>query len=95
MEQSALIAILLALFWEHNFVLEHVVIQYSFVFFSNPAAPTHIGSAVKNPVKASGPVNGNECYFWRTTGCSYGDKCRNAHIPAHKGIDKKPWQRDQ
>lgn len=62
---------------------------------SNPAAPTHIGSAVKNPVKASGPVNGNECYFWRTTGCSYGDKCRNAHIPAHKGIDKKPWQRDQ
>lgn len=61
------------------------------------AAPTiNIGSAVKTPqTKASGPVNGNECYFWRTTGCSYGDKCRNAHIPAHKGIDRKPWQKDQ
>lgn len=60
-----------------------------------PATTTHIGSAVKNPVKASGPVNGNECYFWRTTGCSYGDKCRNSHIPAHKGVDKKPWQKNQ
>ncbi|KAF3842095.1 hypothetical protein F7725_024046 [Dissostichus mawsoni] len=22
-----------------------------------------------------GPVNGDECYFWRTTGCHFGDKC--------------------
>lgn len=42
--------------------------------------------------KQSGPVNGDECYFWRTTGCSFGDKCRNKHNPASKGIDMKPWQ---
>ncbi|KAG1674077.1 Tetratricopeptide repeat protein 31 [Nymphon striatum] len=43
--------------------------------------------------KQSGPVNGDECYFWRTTGCIYGDKCRFKHIKEHKGIDKKPWQK--
>lgn len=55
-----------------------------------------IGSAVKHngtQSKTTGPING-ECYFWRTTGCTYGDKCRNAHIPAHKGIDKKPWHKE-
>ncbi|XP_065295794.1 uncharacterized protein [Dermacentor albipictus] len=40
-------------------------------------------------VKVSGPVNGNECYFWRTTGCTYGDNCYYDHIPSHKGIDWK------
>ncbi|XP_077351949.1 uncharacterized protein LOC144001481 [Festucalex cinctus] len=39
-----------------------------------------------------GPVNGDECYFWRTTGCHFGDKCRYKHIPDHKGSDRKPWQ---
>ncbi|XP_041645755.1 tetratricopeptide repeat protein 31 isoform X2 [Cheilinus undulatus] len=39
-----------------------------------------------------GPVNGDECYFWRTTGCHFGDKCRYKHIPDHKGKDRKPWQ---
>ena len=43
--------------------------------------------------KQSGPVNGDECYFWRTTGCIYGDKCHFKHEPQHKGIDKKPWQK--
>nr|XP_022340474.1 nucleolin-like isoform X1 [Crassostrea virginica] len=43
--------------------------------------------------KNTGPVNGDECYFWRTTGCSFGDKCRNKHLPASKGVDKKPWQK--
>lgn len=43
--------------------------------------------------KPSGPVNGNECYFWRTTGCLYADKCRYAHIKKNKGIDKKPWHK--
>ncbi|KAM4611336.1 uncharacterized protein ACJ7VT_012037 isoform 2-T2 [Polymixia lowei] len=38
------------------------------------------------------PVNGNECFFWRTTGCFYGDKCRFKHIPDQRGKDKKPWQ---
>jgi hypothetical protein len=55
----------------------------------------------KNPIvildangnKMSGPVNGNECYFWRTTGCIYADKCRHAHIKKNKGIDKKPWHK--
>ena len=45
--------------------------------------------------KNTGPVNGDECYFWRTTGCSFGDKCRNKHLPASKGVDKKPWQKTQ
>lgn len=44
-------------------------------------------------MKLSGPVNGNECYFWRTTGCLYADKCRYEHIKKNKGIDKKPWHK--
>ena len=43
--------------------------------------------------KLTGPVNGNECYFWRTTGCLYADKCRYEHIKKNKGIDKKPWHK--
>ncbi|XP_074501923.1 uncharacterized protein LOC141773779 isoform X2 [Sebastes fasciatus] len=39
-----------------------------------------------------GPVNEDECYFWRTTGCHFGDKCRYKHIPDQKGKDRKPWQ---
>ncbi|XP_068183161.1 uncharacterized protein zgc:123010 isoform X2 [Antennarius striatus] len=39
-----------------------------------------------------GPVNGDECYFWRTTGCHFGDKCRYKHIPEQRGKDRKPWQ---
>ncbi|CAF0855656.1 unnamed protein product [Brachionus calyciflorus] len=46
-----------------------------------------------NGLKLSGPVNGNECYFWRTTGCLYGDKCHYEHIKKNKGIDKKPWHK--
>ena len=42
--------------------------------------------------KPSGPVNGDECYFWRTTGCQFGKSCRYKHIKEHKGVDKKPWQ---
>lgn len=33
----------------------------------------------------------DECYFWRTTGCIYGENCRNRHIKENKGIDKKKW----
>ena len=43
--------------------------------------------------KLTGPVNGDECYFWRTTGCSFGKSCHYKHIPAQKGVDKKPWQK--
>ena len=35
----------------------------------------------------TGPVNGDECYFWRTSGCYFGDKCRYKHIPEHKAAD--------
>ncbi|XP_078138852.1 uncharacterized protein LOC139911381 [Centroberyx gerrardi] len=38
------------------------------------------------------PINGDECFYWRTTGCFYGDKCRFKHIPDQRGRDKKPWQ---
>uniref|UniRef100_A0A3Q3KQI1 Uncharacterized protein n=1 Tax=Mastacembelus armatus TaxID=205130 RepID=A0A3Q3KQI1_9TELE len=43
----------------------------------------------KGPVA---PVNGDECYYWRTTGCFYGDKCRFKHIPEQYGRDKKLCQ---
>ncbi|XP_071947047.1 uncharacterized protein [Antedon mediterranea] len=43
--------------------------------------------------KVKGPVNGNECYFWRTTGCAFGDSCRYTHTPGNKGVDRKPWQK--
>ncbi|XP_064474310.1 uncharacterized protein LOC135385719 [Ornithodoros turicata] len=41
--------------------------------------------------KIKGPVNGDECYFWRTTGCSYGEHCRYRHVPKNQGIDRKAW----
>lgn len=47
----------------------------------------------QNGMKLTGPVNGNECYFWRTTGCLYADKCRYEHIKKNKGCDKKPWHK--
>ena len=37
--------------------------------------------------KMSGPVNGNECYFWRTTGCVFENQCRYKHVRGHKGVD--------
>eukprot|EP00914_Ancora_sagittata_P033537 GHVO01067610.1.p1 GENE.GHVO01067610.1~~GHVO01067610.1.p1 ORF type:complete len:624 (+),score=59.61 GHVO01067610.1:89-1960(+) len=43
--------------------------------------------------KLSGPVNGDECYFWRTTGCQFGRTCHYSHVPEHKGVDRKPWQK--
>lgn len=48
-------------------------------------------SSVPRP-RRRGPVNGDECYFWRTTGCHFGDKCRYKHIPDQKSKDRKPWQ---
>lgn len=39
--------------------------------------------------KMSGPVNGDECYFWRTTGCYFAEKCRFRHVPESKGADLK------
>ncbi|XP_076472899.1 uncharacterized protein LOC143302208 isoform X2 [Babylonia areolata] len=51
------------------------------------------GGGVRNTPKVTGPVNGDECYFWRTTGCDYGDQCRYKHLPKSKGADKKPWHK--
>ena len=28
-----------------------------------------------------------ECHFWRSSGCSYGDQCRYLHLPESKGVD--------
>ncbi|KAK2852690.1 hypothetical protein Q7C36_007891 [Tachysurus vachellii] len=42
--------------------------------------------------KRRGPVNGDECYFWRTTGCYFNDKCHYKHIPEQRGKDRNPWQ---
>lgn len=52
---------------------------------------TQQAGAASGP-RRRGPVNGDECYFWRTTGCHFGDKCRYKHIPDQKGKDRKPWQ---
>ncbi|XP_005100007.2 uncharacterized protein LOC101855261 [Aplysia californica] len=48
---------------------------------------------VRNAPKQTGPVNGDECYFWRTTGCTFGSDCKWQHFPKSKGIDRKPWQK--
>lgn len=72
---------------------EHLLIRYP----NNPV-PEQI--VLKKPLptgssqtKLTGPVNGDECHFWRTTGCAFGNKCRYKHLKENKGIDKKPWQR--
>lgn len=55
---------------------------------SSSGSPSETSAA-----KAKGPVDGDECYFWRTTGCIFLDFCRHKHVEEHKGIDKKPWQK--
>jgi len=46
-----------------------------------------------NMIRPKGPVNGDECYFYRTTGCVFGDSCKFKHISKNKGVDRKPWQK--
>lgn len=58
-----------------------------------PVKPPKVLNAVGN--KISGPVNGNECYFWRTTGCQFATSCRYRHVPDHKGVDRKPWHKSK
>ncbi|KAK1166538.1 hypothetical protein AOXY_G13197 [Acipenser oxyrinchus oxyrinchus] len=58
---------------------------------AQPAKPQSAATSITGP-RRRGPVHGDECYFWRTTGCHFGDKCRFKHIPDHRGRDKKPWQ---
>ncbi|KAL4641053.1 hsp70-Hsp90 organizing protein 1-like isoform X3, partial [Arapaima gigas] len=52
-------------------------------------APSGAQQAESAGTRRRGPVNGDECYFWRTTGCLFGDKCRYKHIPEHCGRDRK------
>ncbi|KAJ7390396.1 hypothetical protein OS493_025650 [Desmophyllum pertusum] len=59
---------------------------------TGPVAPIkkkqHVDGDVKlSASKLSGPVNGDECYFWRTTGCYFAEKCRFKHVPESKGAD--------
>ncbi|XP_063048200.1 uncharacterized protein zgc:123010 isoform X2 [Engraulis encrasicolus] len=49
-------------------------------------------AAEASGARRRGPVNGDECYFWRTTGCHFGEKCRYKHIPEQRGKDRRPWQ---
>ncbi|KAL2083112.1 hypothetical protein ACEWY4_020885 [Coilia grayii] len=54
--------------------------------------PTLSATTGASGARRRGPVNGDECYFWRTTGCHFGDKCRYKHIPEQRGKDRRPWQ---
>ncbi|XP_045078815.1 hsp70-Hsp90 organizing protein 1-like isoform X2 [Coregonus clupeaformis] len=54
--------------------------------------PASQQAAAATGPRRRGPVNGDECYFWRTTGCHFGDKCRYKHISEQRGKDRKPWQ---
>lgn len=49
--------------------------------------------AAGGPRKLTGPVGDGECFYWRTADCTYGTSCKYKHIPASKGIDRKPWRR--
>ena len=39
------------------------------------------------------PVNGDECYFYRNTGCIFEDACKFKHISKNRGVDRKPWRK--
>ncbi|XP_065071411.1 uncharacterized protein LOC135696066 isoform X1 [Rhopilema esculentum] len=55
---------------------------------SNNTTPAAKKPVEKNTAsKITGPVNGNECYFWRTTGCVFDVHCRYRHISENKGVD--------
>uniref|UniRef100_H3AKP6 Zgc:123010 n=1 Tax=Latimeria chalumnae TaxID=7897 RepID=H3AKP6_LATCH len=70
-----------------------LVVRYPDRRFNKLAVSAQKPAAVATPgSKRRGPVNGDECYFWRTTGCYFGEKCRFKHIPAHRGLDKRQWQ---
>jgi len=54
-----------------------------FIIFRSPS----VSESSNDSSKISGPVNGNECYFWRTTGCVFENQCRYRHVRGHKGVD--------
>ncbi|XP_051240814.1 stress-induced-phosphoprotein 1 isoform X2 [Dicentrarchus labrax] len=62
-------------------------IQRTNTSLSSTAAGTQQSSAA-GPRRCV-PIDGDKCFYWRTTGCFYGDKCRFKHIPDQQGRDKK------
>ncbi|CAN0010233.1 unnamed protein product [Lampetra fluviatilis] len=60
---------------------------------NTPKAESKASNIPLSGDKKRGPINGNECYFWRTTGCTFEDRCRFRHVPENRSVDLKPWQR--
>ncbi|XP_075948143.1 uncharacterized protein LOC142950129 [Anarhichas minor] len=56
----------------------------------NAAGPQQSSAAAGS--RRCAPISGDECFYWQTTGCFYGDKCRFKHVADQQGRDKKPWQ---
>ncbi|RWS30667.1 uncharacterized protein B4U80_12211, partial [Leptotrombidium deliense] len=37
-------------------------------------------------------LDGKECYYWRTTGCTL-KHCKRVHSPGNSGVDLQPWMK--
>jgi hypothetical protein len=56
-------------------------------------APTNDQTELKD-MRPTKPLKDNgECYYWRTTECTYGPNCNFFHIPANKEIDAQIWMK--
>ncbi|XP_041789978.1 stress-induced-phosphoprotein 1-like isoform X2 [Chelmon rostratus] len=64
-------------------------IQRTNTSLSSNAAGTQQSSAAAGSRRCV-PIDGDVCFYWRTTGCFYGDKCLFKHIPDQQGQDKRP-----
>ncbi|XP_035256399.1 hsp70-Hsp90 organizing protein 1-like [Anguilla anguilla] len=69
-----------------------LVIRYPERRTQRVSAPSALPQVTAARAWRRGPVQGGECYFWRTTGCHFGEKCRYKHIPEQRGRDRQPWQ---
>lgn len=69
-----------------------LVIRYPERRTQRGSAPSALPQVTAARAWRRGPVQGGECYFWRTTGCHFGEKCRYKHIPEQRGRDRQPWQ---
>ncbi|KAE8590674.1 hypothetical protein XENTR_v10018153 [Xenopus tropicalis] len=67
-----------------------LLIRYPDKPYRPPAVSTSESGLISSKRKGTSKVS--ECYYWRSSGCSFGDKCRYKHIPENKGVDKKPWK---
>jgi hypothetical protein len=60
---------------------------------NNPAKPANWNPPSSAPpprskggaTAAAGAVE--ECQYWRSSGCNYGDQCRYLHLPESRGVD--------